>query len=105
MADKFLCTYSAFELDNRLNRIIKYTCKLLFSEAEGENLRILRHILTKLHDTMDVRCVPSDCDAIRLSRLHANYRIILGMSKIFLLNQVSSFDLDVTESFCFLFPA
>lgn len=105
MADRFLCTYSSFEFDNRLNRIIKYTCKLLHSEVYGENRRILRHILLRLGEAADVRCKPSDCDAVQLSPLHGNYRVILGMSKMFLLNQTASYMPDVNESFCFLFPA
>jgi len=103
-ADRFLCTFSSFELDNRLNRIIKHTCKLLNNEASRTNQRLLRHILIKLNEVTDAKCKPSDCDTIRLSRLHGNYRIILSMSKMFLLNQTSMYDLDNNESFCFLFP-
>lgn len=103
-ASKFLCTYSSFEVDNSLNRIIKYTCKLLANEANRANQQLLRHILIKLNDVSDIKCKPSDCAAIRLSRMQSNYRIILGMSKMFLLNQTSSYDIDNNESFCFLFP-
>lgn len=103
-ANKFLCTYSSFEIDNRLNRIIKYTCKLLNNEASRANQRLLRHILIKLSDVSDEKCKPSDCDNIRLSRLQSNYHIILSMSKMFLLNQMSSYNIDTNESFCFLFP-
>jgi len=103
-ADKFLCTYSSFELDNRLNRIIKYTCKLLMNDVSKQNQKLLRHILIKLNDVADVRSKPSDCDTVRLSRLHGNYRIILSMSKMFLLNKTSSYDVNNSDSFCFLFP-
>ena len=102
--DKFLCTYSSFEVDNRLNRIIKYTCKLLNNGASRANQMLLRHILIKLSDVSEIKCKPSDCDVIRLSRLQSNYHIILSMSKMFLLNQTSSYDIDTNESFCFLFP-
>lgn len=103
-ANSLPCTFSSFEVDNRLNRIIKYTCKLLSSNAKKPNQRLLRFIHTKLGEVSDVNCVPSDCDAVLLSRLHRNYRVVLSMSKMFLLNQLSTFDMDNNESFCFLFP-
>ena len=102
--DKFSCTFSTFEFDNTLNRIIKYTCKELLNEASKANQKTIRHILMKLNDVSDVRCVPHDCDTIRLSRLHQHYSIILSMSKMFLLNKTSTYNVDDTESFCFLFP-
>jgi len=101
---RFLCTYSSFELDNKVNRIIKCTCKLLGNDVRGANQRILQYILAKLNDVSDENCTPGDCDTIKLSRLHDNYRMILSMSKMFLLNQTSMYELDTNESFCFLFP-
>ena len=103
-ADRLLCTYSSFELDNELNRILKHTCKLLSTEVSGANQRLLRTILIKLNEVSDKKCTPSDCDTIKLSRIHGNYRMILSMSKMFMLNQTSTFELDTSESFCFLFP-
>ena len=102
--DKFRCNYSSFEYDNMLNRIIKYTCKLLFNHTNLKNQSIIRHILLRLNDVSDMKCCPSDCDKIRLSKLQMQYSVILSMSKIFLLNQMLSFNEDNTESFCFLFP-
>ena len=52
----------------------------------------------------DVRCTPQDCDTIRLNYLQRHYQTILTLSKIFLLNKTSSYNLDNNESFCFLFP-
>lgn len=60
--------------------------------------------MMKLNEVSDVNCKPHDCDTIRLSRLHQHYNIILSMSKMFLLNKTSSYNVDDTESFCFLFP-
>jgi len=103
--DKLNCSYSTFEFDNALNRIIKYTCKeLQKSTSTTSNQRLIRQILMKLTDVSDVRCVPHDCDNIRLSRLHKHYSIVLSMSKMFLLNKTSAYNVDNTESFCFLFP-
>lgn len=102
--DKFSCTYSTFEFDNTLNRIIKYTCKGMLNNASKANQKVIRHILMKLNEVSDVRCVPHDCDTIRLSRLHKHYSVILSMSKMFLLNKTATYNVDDNESFCFLFP-
>ena len=103
-ADTFSCTFSTFEFDNLLNRIIKYTCRLIYNDVSKTNQKTIRSILVKLNDVSDVRCVPQDCDGIRLSKLHRHYSIILSMSKMFLLNKTSTYNVDDTESFCFLFP-
>ena len=102
--DKFKCTYSSFEFDNMLNRIIKCTCKSLLNSVSGENQKIIRRILMKLNEVSDMRCSPFDCDKVRLTRFHKHYAVVLNMSKMFLLNKVTNFASDNTESFCFLFP-
>ena len=104
MPNKFSCTFSSFVFDNPLNRIIKYTCKSLMNETSAANQKIIRHILMKLNEVSDVKCTPSDCNQLRLSKLHKNYSVILSMSKMFLLNKTTSYNVDDTESFCFLFP-
>lgn len=102
--DRFSCTYSNFEFDNKLNRIIKFTCKSLLDETSKANQKHIRNILMKLNEVSDVRCTPHDCDTIRLSRLHKHYSVVLSMSKMFLLNKTSTYNVNNTESFCFLFP-
>jgi len=104
MADKFQCTYSNFEFDNWINRVIKYTCKHILNQTSKKNQQAIRRILMKLNDVTDVRCQPRDCDRVRLSNMHRQYRLIMNMSKMFLLNKTSSYDIDMNESFCFLFP-
>jgi len=103
-ADKFRCTYSNFEFDNKVNRIIKYTCKLLLNIASKRDQKTLRTILTRLNEISDVPCTPNDCSHIRLSKMHSHYDIIISMSKMFLLNKMSNYSIDTNESFCFLFP-
>ncbi len=103
-ADRFKCTYSNFEFDNKLNQIIKYTCKLLLNYTNKSHYKILRNILIKLDRVSDVYCLPSDCDKIKLSKLHKNYRIILSMSKMLMLNKVFDAESGIQNSFCFLFP-
>lgn len=103
-ADKFQCTYSKFEFDNMVNKIIKHTCKLLFNITSKKNQKVIHRILVRLNEVSDVPCKPSDCDSVRLSRMQSYYRIIMSMSKMFLLNKTSGYTTDVNESFCFLFP-
>lgn len=103
--NKFKCSFSEFEFDNSVNRIIKYTCKGLANNTTStDNKKIIRNILIRLNEVSDARCVPGDCDGIRLSKLHHQYSVILSMSKMFLLNQTSTYTMDDQESFCFLFP-
>ena len=104
-SNKFRCTYSTFEFDNIINRVIKYTCKLILNSTESKkNQNAIRKILARLNDVSDVQCKPSDCDNIRLSRMKSQYKVIMSMSKMFLLNKTSNYVMDTTESFCFLFP-
>ena len=78
-ADKFRCTYSNFEFDNTVNRIIKYTCKQLMNITSKKNQKAIRTILTRLNEVADVRCTPNDCKGIRLSKMHRHYDIIISM--------------------------
>lgn len=103
-ADKFNCTYSTFEFDNTVNRVIKYTCKQIYNMTSRKNQKAIRNILVKLNDVSDVPCQPGDCDKIRLSKMHSQYRIIMSMSKMFLLNKTSGYTMDTNEAFCFMFP-
>lgn len=103
-ADKFNCTYSTFEFDNTVNRVIKYTCKQIYNMTTRKNQKAIRNILVKLNDVSDVPCQPGDCDKIRLSKMHSQYRIIMSMSKMFLLNKTSGYTMDTNEAFCFMFP-
>lgn len=105
LANKFQCSFSEFEFDNVVNRIIKHTVKLVANLTENkENKRIVRNVLTRMNDVSDVSCKPTDCDGIRLSKIHRHYSVILSMSKMFLLNKTSTYAIDTNESFCFLFP-
>ena len=104
--DFFKCEYSKFEFDNDVNRIIKYTCNMLLKQKDtsSKNQMALRKILIRLNDVSDCPCKPSDCNDIRLSKMHSHYRIIISMCKMFLMNKTTNQVLDSHESFCFLFP-
>ena len=99
-------TYSNFVFDNALNQIIKCTCKQLLHVTEHQaNKRMIQKILMMLAEVTDRNCQPFACDLIKLSSLHANYQIILSMSKMFLMNKVGNAEMRKDDNFCFLFPA
>lgn len=103
---KFKYTYSSFEIDNKLNRIIKHVCRILEKDPEsGTNKATLSNITKRLSEVSDVNCLPYDCDDVHLDSMHQNYSNILSMSKMFLLNKESSTEFGFSDSFCFLFPA
>lgn len=104
-AEKFNCSFSTFEFDNTINRVIKFTCKSILNlTSSKKNQSSIRKILARLNEVSDVLCKPVDCDKIRLNRINSQYRIIMSMSKMFLLNKTSNYTMDINESFCFLFP-
>lgn len=78
-ADRFNCTFSNFEFDNKVNQIIKYTCRQLLNISSKKNQKILRSILTRLEPVSDVKCTPYDCNGIRLSKMHKHYGIIISI--------------------------
>lgn len=45
MSNKFRCSYSTFEFDNWVNRVIKYTCKQIITSTSKRNQNAIRHIL------------------------------------------------------------
>lgn len=100
----FNCEFSTFDYDNTLNRIIKCTCRLIFNSTSFANQRRIRQILMKLNDVSDVNCVPSDCDKLVFNKSQEVYKTIASMSKMFLMNQLSTFTIDKKDNFCFLFP-
>lgn len=101
---KFLCSFSTFEFDNLLNRVIKCTLKFVWNIATPSNQKIIRNLLNKLGEVSDQNCTPRDCDTIQLSKMQSKYKIILSMSKMFLLNKTTNYNLDTHDSFCFMFP-
>lgn len=98
-------SFSSFEYNNLLNQIIKYTCKLLKGlTSHSSNQKIIHDILMRLGDVSDRKCQPFDCDTIKLNSLQARYATILSLSKMFLLNEMSTEKIGIMDSFCFLFP-
>lgn len=99
-------TYSDFIFDNRLNQIIKYVCRLLYTKSENsKNQYKIRNLLLELGSVTDYYATPYDCDQIALNYMNNEYQKILDMSKMFLLNFASDVNFGYLDSYCFLFPA
>ena len=102
--DVFRCEFTTFEYDNLFNRIIKYVCKKLFNQTRPVNQKIFRNVILRMSDVSDVVCIARDCDKVILNRMQSEYRSILSLCKIFLLNDLPGYMMDTNDSFCFLFP-
>lgn len=76
----------------------------MWNIATPSNQKIIRNLLNKLGEVSDQNCTPRDCDTIQLSKMQSKYKIILSMSKMFLLNKTTNYNLDTHDSFCFMFP-
>lgn len=101
----FQSEYSEFEFDNKLNQIIKYTCRSLLKKTVSEkNRQRIRDVLRYLHEVSDEVCTPHDCDTVKLNSLFRRYSTVLSMSKMFLMNKTTNLLAGSQDSFCFLFP-
>lgn len=102
----FMCSYSEFQCDNSINRIIKCVLKKLFNKTTNiRNKKLIRVIIERLNGVADVVCHPSDCDKIHISKDKTVYSIIMNLSKMFLLGKSVTPLSDDNAAFCFLFPA
>ena len=86
-SDEFRCIFSKFEYDNIVNQIIKCVCYKLHNLVKGTNLKKIERILAKLDSVSFVDCKPSDCNNLRFARKDSTYRMIISLSKMFLLNK------------------
>lgn len=98
--------YSAFIFDNKINQIIKYTCSMISRRTKSaKNQELLRSIMHYFDEVSDKLCTPADCDSSISLVSRGGYKIILQLSKMFLLNKTVSGLQGQLDSFCFLFPA
>lgn len=99
------CTYSEYKCNNRVNQIIKYTCRLIFPSASRKNKNKLNIILARYSEVDDIKCTPYDCDTVHINEIHNKYRYIINLSKLLLSNASSSTNDGNMSNYCFLFPA
>lgn len=99
------CIYSAFELDNRFNRIIKYVAKLLISVTQNvETKQLLSDIVFMLDEVGDYRMTASDCEKVHINPLYQELKPILDYCRLFLTNSTVLRFKNELEVFAFLLP-
>jgi len=99
------CTYEPFVYDNRFNRIVKHTCRVLQSiTLNNVNRNLLDDILFLLDEVTDVYSTAADCAKVAVNRLYPEVGIITNMCAAFLSNQAYTDGVMNNQSLCILLP-
>lgn len=102
---KIACVYDSFEMDNILNRIIKYVCKLLLPQTRvPETKRKLYDILFTLDEVTDTVCLAQDCEKVKINPLFSEMQTVLDYCKLFLANSMVFTWKKELKVFAFLLP-
>jgi 5-methylcytosine-specific restriction enzyme subunit McrC len=79
------CDHEPFVFDNRLNRVIKYTSRLLLNKTKfAENQNILQELIFILDEVEDQACSYYDLETVVLNPLFLEYAEIKDICKIVL---------------------
>lgn len=85
------CIYEPFVYDNKLNRAIKYVCRLLINYSKvQENQQLLQDIVYVLDEVEDIPCRASELEQLKLNSLFADYKLIIDWCIRFLEQQLYS---------------
>ncbi len=99
------CDYEPFLFDNRVNRIIKYTTRLLMSQTRfSENMSILQNIIFVLDDVEDLPCSVHDIDKVTLNPFFGDYQLLMDTCRMILGQQIYSSSVFDLSQWCLLFP-
>jgi len=99
------CTYDAFILDNKFNRIIKYVTNLLFNAtASPDNKKQLREILFILDEVSDVRASAEEVASIKFNPIFGEFETVRDYCHLFLSNSISFNFKNDLKLFAFLLP-
>lgn len=102
---KLNCTYDAFVIDNKFNRIIKYVATLLFNAtSSSDNKKNLRDILFIFDEVSDVRVTAEDCSSIRFNPIFGSFETVRDYCYLFLKNSISIEYKNDLKLFAFLLP-
>ncbi|GGG05649.1 McrC family protein [Pontibacter amylolyticus] len=102
---KLNCTYDAFVLDNKFNRIIKYVASLLFrNTTSSENKKYLREILFILDEVTDVQATAEECASIQFNPMFGEFEAVRDYCYLFLSNCISFNYKQDLKLFAFLLP-
>lgn len=99
------CDYEPFVFDNRLNRVIKYTSRLLLNKTKfTENQNILQELIVILDEVNDQPCSYYDLESVVLSPLFEAYLNVVDICKIVLQNLMYSNQQYDLSQWSLLFP-
>lgn len=102
---KLNCTYDSFELDNEINRIIKYVTTFLFNVTSSqENKKNLREILFFLDEVTDERATAEQCSRIAFNPMFGEFETVRDYCELFLSNCISFDYKNDLKLFAFLLP-
>jgi len=102
---KFNCTYDAFVVDNKFNRIIKYVSILLINATTSfDNKKYLREILFILDEVSDTRATADECQNIKFNPMLGNFETVRDYCYLFLKNSISLEYKNNLKLFAFLLP-
>ncbi|MEJ8756805.1 hypothetical protein WG947_07365 [Pontibacter sp. H259] len=102
---KLNCTYDAFVLDNKFNRIVKYVSNLLFQNTtSSENRKYLREILFILDEVSDVQVTAEKCASIKFNPMFDDFQTVRDYCYLFLSNSISFNYKNDLKLFAFLLP-
>lgn len=102
---KFQVKYKPLTSNNRLNKIIKYVCRMLM-QLSTNSLVELSNIIGVLDDldVDDVVCESNDCSMLILNPIFDGYKPILSMCEMFLEHLTINPSSHGIASFSFLLP-
>lgn len=102
---KIDCDYEPFTIDNTVNRVIKYCCRLLLNQAKFyENQRLLQETIFILDEVEDVPCSAHDIERIAFNPMFSDYIILMENCKLILRQQLYSHSEYDLSQWCLLFP-
>jgi 5-methylcytosine-specific restriction enzyme subunit McrC len=99
------CDHEPFIYDNAVNRIIKYTSRLLLKQTElVENQQLLNEILFILDEVDDVPCNPQDLDTVCFTPFFEEYNEVMQLCRLVIEQQLYSNNSYDLSQWCLLFP-
>ncbi|MBB6462389.1 McrC family protein [Flammeovirga kamogawensis] len=102
---KLNCSYDAFVMDNKFNRIIKYVANLLFTVTQNsDNKKYLREILFFLDEVSDEQATASQCATISFNPVFEEFTTVRDYCQLFLSNAISFSYKNELKLFAFLLP-
>jgi 5-methylcytosine-specific restriction enzyme subunit McrC len=99
------CDYEPFVFDNKVNRVIKYCCRLLLNKTTlSENIRILQEVINHLDEVTDTVVTLRDAESIVFNHFYEDYANVIDSCKLILGQQLYSGTPYDLSQWCLLLP-